>query len=362
MKIETVHPGASWSTADVHDGLVPALQAQGHEIWRYDLDQRIALADRFLKLAWRRSDHSRPKPNWADAIYLAGQGVLERALRQDVDWVLIISAMFLHPDWLILLRRAGLRTAILFTESPYDDQQQGNVAQYAEVCWTNERTSVPYLSLYSPNVYYLPHAYHPVRHYPGMVDGENIPTHDVVFVGTGFPERAELLSAVNWDGIDLGLYGNWSGLGSRSKLRQYVRGKVIDNAKAAALYRRATIGLNLHRTSMDWSRHSRKIEYAESLNPRAYELAACGVFTVSDHRAEVGEVFGRLVPTFETPAELERTIRYYLAHDDERQAMAAQLPRAVAGHTFAVRALQITADLEQAMEGAQRVTRDAVIA
>ena len=164
------------------------------------------------------------------------------------------------------------------------------------------------------------------------------PEHDVVFVGTGFEERVDMLAAVDWTGIDFGLYGSWTLLGSRHPLREHLRAGVIDNRMTAALYRKAKIGLNLHRTSVGWGRGVEHITIkAESMNPRCYELAACGRFFVSDYRAEIGEVFGGLVPAFETAAELEALLRHYLADDEARLSIAAKLPEAVAPHTFDAR-------------------------
>ncbi len=73
---------------------------------------------------------------------------------------------------------------------------------------------------------------------------------------------------------------------------------------------------------------------AESLNPRAYELAACGVLQVSDPRAELRERFHAAVPTYETAVELEQVVRYYLAHPEERAQAAALAQRLVQGETF----------------------------
>ena len=123
--------------------------------------------------------------------------------------------------------------------------------------------------------------------------------HDVVFVGTGFRERVELLAAVDWSGIDLGLYGSWDRRQMPHRLRPYVRANVIPNAHAAWLYRQSKIGLNLYRRPPEGTR-------AESMNPRAYELAACGVFQISDRRAEGVETLSYSVPTFRTPEELGR--------------------------------------------------------
>ena len=134
--------------------------------------------------------------------------------------------------------------------------------------------------------------------------------------------------------------------GSRNPLRIYVRGGIVDNCLAAALYRRADIGLNLYRSGKGWGKDAPPVERAESLNPRAVELAACGVFTLSDYRAEVAEIFGDAVPTFRTPAELEYLVRYYLTCKDERQEKAARLPGLIAGHTFGARVATLTGVLE----------------
>jgi hypothetical protein len=250
--------------------------------------------------------------------------------------------MYLHPDVIIMLKRAGQRVAVLFTESPYDDEQQAEIAKHADVVWTNERSSARQYGWT-----YLRHAYDPERHQPGEPT-EDIPAHDVVFVGTGFRERIDLLSAVNWDGIDLGLYGTWGMLGSRAKLRKYVRGGTQDNRRTVELYRAAKIGLNLYRTSRGFGWDAPHVSGAESLNPRALELAACGVFTLSDYRTEVAEVFGPTVPTFQNAADLEALIRGYLENARYRREVAAELPGLVKCHTFDARARQIVKELKRA--------------
>lgn len=320
MKLLVVHPGADYSTADVWSGIRGALRDRGHEIYDYNLSVRIMRGAQYLDFCWRRAKKNDPtieRPNAADAVYMAGQGILERALRQQVDWVLIVSSMFCAPDWLILLRRAGVKVGVVFTESPYDDLQQLKVAKLVDVAWTNERTSVDILNQGCPT-YYLRHAYNPDIHRPEMAT-DDVPAHDVVFVGTAFPERIELLKAVNWDGIDLGLYGNWTQLNGNDGFRKYVRGGPIDNAKTAALYRKAKIGLNLYRESMGWGKYAPRIGNAESVNPRVMELAACGVFMLSNYRPEMDEVFSGLVPTFEDGKGLEQQIRQWLPDEGAKR-------------------------------------------
>jgi spore maturation protein CgeB len=353
LRILLVGAGAAYSTRDVETGYLHALRAAGADVHLYDLGARLSLSRQWLHKLWRAKGRvENERPSWPETIYRGSIEALEMALRFQVDWVLVVSGMYFHPDALILMRRAGLRTAVLFTESPYEDVKQACVAGLVDRCWTNERTSVPVLAQANPQVRYLRHAYDPKRHQPGLGLDVDVPAHDVVFVGTGFRERIETLMSVNWKGIDLGLYGEWGLLGPTSKLRQYVRGGPVGNQTTAALYRRARIGLNLHRSSVTFGRTVPRIDGAESLNPRAYELAACGVFSISDYRAELPETFGDSVPTF-TLGELEDVLRAYLVDSPARRKRARQARGDVEPHTFAARAAQLVSDLEGSSNGWQ---------
>jgi spore maturation protein CgeB len=352
LKVLLVHPGASSSTADIEAGLRYGLARHGLEVIRYRLDVRIDRAVSWLYASWRRAvkeNPTLPRPTSSDMVYQAGIGALEMALRHQVDAVLVVSAMFVHPDVIVLMKRAGLRVTVLFTESPYDLDNELKIAAMVDGCWTNERTSVERFRAVNTNARYLPHAWHPQRHYVEATSSADVPSHDVVFVGSGFPERIAWLNAIDWSGIDLGLYGTWTGLGLKKALKPFVRAAQVDNSFAAALYRRAKIGLNLYRTSIGWGQNVQSIVAGESLSPRAYELAACGRFSVSDYRAEVAEVFGELVPTFRTPVEAAALVRAWLPDDAGRARVAAQLPGRVAQSSWVERAACVVGDLEALM-------------
>lgn len=345
-----IQPGSSTSTADVYNGLVAGLKDLGHEIMHYQLDVRIARAGAWLEFCYQAAKKNKPdvaKPTTADILFQACGMSIPIALHRKPDWVIVVSSMYYPKLFLRMLKKAGLNLAVLLTESPYDDEEQYRIAAIADVVWTHERTSLENMRLANPNTHYLPHAYDPARHCPVNGDAPDVPAHDVVFVGTGFGERCDILEAINWDGIDLGLYGTWELLPWDSKIKKHQRDEEVGNEYAAALYRKAKIGLNLHRTSKGFGSHGPKITHAESLNPRAYELAACGCFHISDNRAVVGELFGESVPTFDTPEQLERQIRFWLGREKERRMIAEQLPAMVAGHTWLDRARQVVGDLNQ---------------
>lgn len=353
MRLLVVHPGADVAISDVHDGLVAALRRQGHLVSTYQLNQRMAMAGRYLNWLWKRHRREQPdlaKPTSVDILAKAAEDIVPRALALNVDAVLLISAMYLHPDALVLLRRARIPTGLIFTESPYDDPRQARLAPLADVCWTQERISVEPLRRANSRTHYLPAAFDPTRHTPEPQPGdEDVPAHDVVFVGTLFKERIALLSAVDWSGIDLGLYGNMELLPSRSGLRQYVRGQDTDNATAAALYRRARVGLNLFRSTTEWTGGQHDTS-GESLNPRNYELAACGCYQVSQWRPEVGDVFGRSVTTFADPADLGAVLRAAVAATPtERNAARLEAFQRVRAHSFDARARQVADQLGAAI-------------
>lgn len=355
LRLLLVHPGADSSTHDVFVGYRDALAALGHEVHAYPLDRNIIRADYTLK-QWcqrlREQGRDQPDPTTAEVFFEANLDIISRAACLGVDAILIISAMYTPLAVMRALRRLRCPVGLILTESPYDDDEQIKWAPLADVVWTNERTSVEVLRRANERTYYLPAAYDPARHTSEPQPGDDDqPAHDVVFVGTGFPERIALLEAVDWTGIDLGLYGNWEALADGSPLRPYVRGGVIDNAQTAALYRRAKIGLNLYRTSKGFEGKGH-IDRAESLNPRAYELAACGCFQIGSFRLEMSRHFGNGVfdtavvydSLFDdmTDAELlNATIRLYLDLSLERERITQRDLLAVRGHTFAARAEQL---------------------
>lgn len=299
MRIFVGHPGVTWSTSDVYDGLTYGLIMCGHTLVTDPRYAHVSIVVTGIRDALPAIDRC---------------------------------------------RAAGPPVAVLFTESPYDLDLELPLAAAMDAGWTQERASLSAFQDVNPATAYLPHAWHPERHYTGGVAKCEIPAHDVVIVGSGFPERVAWLNAIDWSGIDLGLYGIWDGLGLREEIAECIAGGVISNAYASALYRRARMGINLYRTRRPGSREAIT---AESLNPRAYELAACGTFHLSTPRAEVDEIFGGHVPTYTTPDEAEIVMRAYLDDADERQSIAAMLPQIVADDSWVERAAQVVADVRR---------------
>lgn len=360
MRILLCHPGAVFSTHDVYAGLLSALKAQGHEVITYGLTNELIAAEVGLEALYNlamKNGKDVDKPTQADVFYRAGMGMLERCFRQfkgirePIDFVLIVSGMYTHPDTIISLVNAGIKVGMIYTESPYQDEFQTRVGKYCDWAFTNEKTSVEVLQeagyddpfSRTRRVFYLPHAFDAENHKPVNVVYDDVPQHDVVFVGTFFKERIDLLEGVDWTGIDLGLYGTTDLMDDDSPLRQYIVDGTVPNEQTHKLYHNSKIGLNIYRTSVDYNKFSPTIEGAESVNPRVLELAASGTFFLSDDREEHREIFGSTLPSFSNSSELEKLIRYYLSHEQERKVIARSLPSLVLGRSFDAMAKRVIA-------------------
>lgn len=293
LRILFVGTAVDISISDSARGYLNALRRAGHEVYHFNTTARIMFCYHGLK----GGDHPEMADNFPLCSRLASEWIVAEALRQRSDLVIVASGLALHPDGLELLNRTGkFPTVLILTESPYDDERQKAFAQHCGTVFTNDKWSAKV-----HDWHYLASAYDPEFHHPYAAERDEV--CDVLFVGTGWPERQKLLESIDWDGIHLRLMGMWPTVKKRSPLYKYVEAGAVTNDETARLYSSAKIVIN----------HHRKDSRAYSLNPRAYELGASGTCQVSDWRPEMDEVFGLSVPVYRTAEGLRNHIRHLLS-------------------------------------------------
>jgi spore maturation protein CgeB len=239
-----------------------------------------------------------------------------------------VSAFFTPPDLLDLLRSRGHRVVLLHTESPYQEDEQLTRAAHADVSIVNDPTNLDAYRALGP-AWWQPHCYRPDIHHPGPPALDLV--CDLAFVGTGFASRIRFLEAMDLDGLDVLLAGQWQQLDEASPLRKHLAHDIdrcLDNAEAAKVYRSARTSLNLYRREAD--RPELATGYA--MSPREVEMAACGLWFTRDPRPEGDELFPML-PTFASPEEAGEQVRWALTHAAARDAAAAAR-EAIADRTF----------------------------
>jgi len=332
MRLQLIYPGPTHSTYDVAEGYQNAFEALGVDVARFLYHNHI----RFYQEALKHWETDGPVP------YVYDQGMpfalaAERAALQTIDFkpdaVLIVAGAAFHPRGYELLKRLGVPILVICTESPYNDRMQNELITGAgiKMVTVNDLASVaPTHDITGADVAYLPHSYDPARHYPD--DGpRNGPR--VFFHGTLWDAREELLGGLR-DIPGARISGFTPG-------QHVTEREIIPNSAMAELYRRSVICVNNHRVEKDGPGDFIEEDSAYSLGPRAFEIAACGGFQISDYRAELAEVFGDSVPVYRGARQLRELVLYYLEHAEEREALRLRQLAAVQSCTFESRARNI---------------------
>ena len=119
--------------------------------------------------------------------------------------------------------------------------------------------------------------------------------------------------------------GQWQRLTRSDVLGPFIHDGWIDPSSTVNYYNGAKIVINVHRTCENGedNRNTHHLQ-GRSINPRTYEISACGTMQITDARGDLPRFYqpGYDIETFTTAAELESKIKYYLKHEQERQAMA----------------------------------------
>jgi len=343
MKILVAYPGPRHSTFDVAVGWSRVLAQLDHDVSEYRYDFVI---DFFVCAyhAWASKHSGNPEAEFKNESWqsAASKQLVIQAVHDQPDIVLMISGMQYHPHAFELLRKLKVPIVLILTESPYLDSRQALVINRGGVAlaFVNDKVSVEPLSGLGCPVVYLPHSYDPAIHHNGAGD-EDYET-GVYFCGTLWPERREMFSGLISDRRSL-----------QEEFDAYIHGpgthrggyEVISNAENADWYRNTKIALNHHRRTMGDFRVDEgrlKDDAAWSINPRTYEIAACGAFQLCDDgRPELREIFGDSVATYADNEDLLDKVRYYLSRDAERQQMATRANELVKDCAFANRAREI---------------------
>lgn len=338
MRFLVCHPGPSFSVQDVYAGWVEALREQGQQVFEFPLGDALSFyAQVLLPAGEGQFKHALDREQ---AMSLAVDRLYASILKVRPHILLLVSAFFVPPELMDIARAGGVRVVVLHTESPYQDKQQLKVAEHADLNLLNDPLNIDQFRAVAPSEY-MPHAYRPGLHRPGPVDPDL--ACDLAFVGTGYPSRITFFERMNLNGLSVLLAGNWLALAEDSPLRAHVDHELdecLDNAETVRVYQSAAVGLNLYRREVEDGSLS---DAGWAMGPREVEMAACGLFFMRDPRPEGDEVLDML-PTFAGPEDASEQLRWWLAHPEERAALARKAREAVADRTFknhAVRLLRL---------------------
>lgn len=160
---------------------------------------------------------------------------------------------------------------------------------------------------------------------------------DISFAGAGYHNRNRLLSGLT--DYDMKIWGvNWTA----RELQPFVQRaeQRYGPETFAKIVAGSKINLNLHSSTT----HSGVDPAADAINPRVFEIAACGGFQLCDPCKGLERFFDfdSELPVYRSLPELREKVAYYLERPDERRAIATRArDRALRDHTYEKRAQQM---------------------
>jgi spore maturation protein CgeB len=182
-------------------------------------------------------------------------------------------------------------------------------------------------------VRYLPMAADPSVHRPMELTQAEREEYgsDVSFVGAGYANRREIFPRLLGHDWTFKLWGNeWDGAADLTSALQR-NGARIDTDTCQKVFNASAVNLNLH----SWAGTGLDPD-GDFVNPRTFELAACGAFQLTDRRSLLPDLLtAEEVATVSFPDELPAEITRWLREPEQRSTMAAQArQRVLAEHTY----------------------------
>jgi len=353
MKILTVAPGPKFSTYDTFKYYTQAFKVLGAEVRPFNYHDHYAY--HATALSYIEDSSAEDADLQTRAIQLAAESLISTIARGKPDLVFVVSGLALPPavwDWFDAFNdslKKRFKTMVLFTESPYIDETQYPLIERVDFAATMDLASLENFKAANKDSFYIRHAYSQFVHYP-RPRSTNYGA-DVFMVGTGFPERINLLASVDWNDIDLRIFGgNWGDLGD--ELDDYYSAEFLDNEEIVPqYYTNSRVSLNIFRTAKWPGKNVLHIDpgLAYSISPRCYEILACGGFLLTDSRPELTELFKdkRDMVVFDGAEDLSDKVRYYLTHPRQRNKIVASGMRRVSGQTYEARAKEILTYIDE---------------
>lgn len=303
---ETIHIGACMQRA-----------AQALKIPSRVCDTRIAFDAGWLsqQFNWRLRGRRPPQLN------KFSQHVLDVCKDYRPRWMLTIGLAPVTKQVIQRVREMNVTTLNYLTDDPWNRACRSRwffeALPYYDWVFSPRRANLEDLErLGCPHVAYLPFGYDPTLHFPDppMTEQERQQYQcDVLFYGGADRDRLPYIQALIEAGVDVHLYGGyWE---RHPAMRAHDRGiagpevlrKAVGGAKTTlCLVRRANRDGHVMRT---------------------YEVPAIGGCMLAEDTPEHREIFGQdgeRVVYFDTVDEMLVMLRSLLAHDQERQRLAAR--------------------------------------
>ncbi len=290
-------------------------------------------------------------PGYHEILALDREGGLLAALEDLLSRLLEARVRDFSPDLVLLLAQApvtektlsrfrgeGIPVAYWFVEDYRRMPYWRRIAPLTDAFFVIQREAIQVMREAGvPAVHYLPLAAMEGVHEPVVLTAEERRRYgsEVSFVGAGYPNRRRFFARLA-PSLDLKIWGNeWDGAPTLLKDALQDGGRRVSTEETVKIFNAARINLNLHSSSY----HEEVDPHGDFVNPRTFEIAACGAFQLVDERSLLSELFQEgEVATFRDVKEAKEKIEYFLSRDEHRAEIARKGRGRVLGeHTYRLR-------------------------
>ncbi len=275
-------------------------------------------------------------------VEMLSQLVLEALTENPVDILICLAQAPMSPRVLTELRKRGVVTVMWFVEDYRRFTAWRDISRYFDYMFMIQRGEALQRveEAGAGKAVYLPVACDPNVHCPMALSAEEKQRwgSQVSFVGAGYNNRQQMFASLARH--DFKIWGTeWPTVPPFNRLVQE-QGRRLTPEEYIKIFNASVVNLNLH-SSMERDGVEPNGDF---VNPRTFELAACGAFQLTDNRLLLPELFAvpGEIATFDTRREMQEQIDYYLAHPAERERIAqAARTRVLNEHTYEHRIRQM---------------------
>ncbi len=268
-------------------------------------------------------------------MHFMGELAAAKAAEFKPDLILALAQAPLTPKALERLKALKIPIAFWFVEDFRTLPYWKDVAASYDHFFCIQRDEFPELLKQqgAQRPYYLPQACFPGVHRPLELSEADRRTYgaDLSFMGAAYYNRVKTFPRLL--DFDFKIWGTEWNLDSAVGKRVQNANWRIDPEEAVKIYNAGTVNLNLHSSTF----HEDINPEGDFVNPRTFEIAACGGFQLVDMRSLLPELLvpGEEIVTFTNVPDLKEKIAYYIKHDEERRHVAGRgRARVLAEHTL----------------------------
>ncbi len=274
-------------------------------------------------------------------VNLAGEWSYARVAEFDPNICIVMAQAPVGPEWPARLSRHQILTAFWFVENWRHMTYWRDIAAHYDAFFHIQPGEFErqLTEAGCPHHAFVQTACDPDVHKPVTLSAEDQKTYgcDLSFAGAGYHNRNQFFQGLTDYNFKI-----WGVEWSARELLKYVQkpDERFGPREFAKIVAGSKINLNLHSSAM----HNGVDPHCDAINPRVFEIAACGGFQVCDPCKGLDTLLDpeTELPVYRDLPELRAHIDHFLKNPGERKAFAERArARVLKEHTYSQRAQQM---------------------